>query len=78
MDTIFSTAQDINGKACAQVYYGTQSHMMNVYGMRAKSEMPMTYKDFMREEGVPNCLHSNGAAEQKNEKVKSLNREYLL
>jgi hypothetical protein len=46
--------------------------------MRSKSEMPLTFQDFMREEGIPNCLHSDGAAEQKSEKVKSLNREYLV
>ena len=52
--------------------------MMNVYGMNSKSEMPLTYQDFMQDQGIPACLHSDGAAEQKSEKVKSLNREYLV
>ena len=70
-------AQDINGKTCAQVYCGTQSHMMNVFGMRAKSKMPLDLSR-LRQEGIPKCLHSNGAAEPKTEKFKSLNREYLV
>jgi hypothetical protein len=77
-DTIFSNCQDVLGRTCAQVYWGTQSHMMNVLGMRSKSEMPLSYQDFMREEGIPSCLHSDGAAEQTGQKVKSLNREYLV
>jgi hypothetical protein len=77
-DTIFANCQDVVGRTCGQVYYGTKSHMMNVYGMRAKSEMPLTYQDFMREEGIPSCLHSDGAAEQRSEKVKSLNRDYVV
>ena len=46
--------------------------------MKSKSEMPLTYQAFMQEQGIPACLHSDGAAEQKSEKVKSLNREYLV
>jgi hypothetical protein len=49
-----------------------------IFSMRAKSEMPLTYQDCMREEGIPSCLHSDGAAEQKCKKVKSLNQEYLV
>ena len=77
-DTIFSNCQDVLGRTCAQVYWGTKSHMMNVIGMKAKSEMPLSYQDFMREEGIPACLHSDGSAEQTGQKVKSLNREHLV
>jgi hypothetical protein len=52
--------------------------MMNACGMRAKSEMPLSYQDFIRKEGVPAGLHSDGAAKQKSEKVKSLNCEHLV
>jgi hypothetical protein len=36
-DTIFSNHQDVNGRTCAQVYYGTKSQMMNIFGMRSKA-----------------------------------------
>jgi hypothetical protein len=53
MDTLFANCQDVTGKSCAQIFYGITSHMMNVYGMRSKVEVPSVYKDFIQEEGIP-------------------------
>jgi hypothetical protein len=61
MDTLFANCQGVTGKSCAQVFYGITSHMMNVYGMRSKVEVPKVYKDFIREEGIPSILHCDGA-----------------
>jgi hypothetical protein len=47
MDTYFANVWAIGGITCAQVFYGVQSHMINVYGMKSESAMPEAYKDFI-------------------------------
>jgi hypothetical protein len=42
-DTYFANVRAIGGATCAQVFYGLQSHMINVYWMKTESEMPDIY-----------------------------------
>jgi hypothetical protein len=60
-DTYFANVRALGGATCAQVFYGVQSHMINVYGLKSESEMPETYKDFIREEGAPNILRRDNS-----------------
>jgi hypothetical protein len=39
-DTVFASEKDVTGALCAQVFYGLQSHVINVYGMKSESEGP--------------------------------------
>jgi hypothetical protein len=43
-DTYFANVRAIGGTTCAQVFYGVQSHMINVNGMKTESKMPKAYK----------------------------------
>ena len=77
-DTLFATVPSFTGRTCAQVFYGISSHVINVYGMRKESEFPQTYKDFMREEGIPTALRRDLAKAERSKKVDEINREYLI
>ena len=39
-DTFFSSARDVTGATCAQVFYGLSSHFVNVYGMVSEQNGP--------------------------------------
>ena len=43
-DTYFANTHALRGATCAQVFYGVNSHMINIYGMKSESEMPDAYK----------------------------------
>lgn len=77
-DTIFSNIQDIDGKACAQIFFGTRSRYLNVYGMNSKKHYPTALKDFMRDEGIPSVVHSDNAKEQTSSQVEDIYRRYLV
>ena len=78
MDTLLANCKGVTGKSCAQVFYGITSHVMNVYGMKSKAEVPAIYKDFIREEGIPSILHRDGAKEQASEAMQDINREFIV
>jgi hypothetical protein len=59
-----------------QIYYVCTSHYINVYGMKAKYNVPKTYKAFLHDEGSPTKLHCDGAAEQKSAAMGEINREH--
>ena len=77
-DTYFANTRAIGGATCAQVFYGVQSYMINVYGMKSESEMPEVYKDFIREEGAPTILRRDNSQIQSGKRTTSLNREYVI
>jgi hypothetical protein len=64
-DTYFANVRALGGATCAQVFYGLQSHMINVYGMKTESEMPDIYQDFICDEGAPNILRIRLYTKQK-------------
>jgi hypothetical protein len=74
MDALFANCQGLTDKSCAQVFYGITSHMMNVYGMRSKVKVPVIYKDFIWEEGIPSVLQRDGAKEQSSKKMSTIKR----
>src|SRR6056300_871066 len=48
--------------------------MMNIYGMWSKGQAEDTYRDFIREEGIPTRLHRDNSGEQKSDGFKETNR----
>jgi hypothetical protein len=64
-DTVFASEKDVTGALCAQVFYGLQSHVINVYGMKNESEGPDRLNDFMREEGIPTVMRSDNSRMQR-------------
>jgi hypothetical protein len=78
MDETFSTAQAHDRSNGAMIYYGCVSMMINVYGMTAKSQALETYKEFVRDEGIPSVLHRDGAKEQQSQAFLQFNREILV
>ena len=66
-DTFFANCQAIGGHTCAQVFYGIQSHMINVYPIQTESEGPHMYEDFIRDEGCPTLLRRDNSKMQKGE-----------
>ena len=77
MDTYFSSVTGADGSNCSQVLVGLASRMINVYPMpsKASGHIYKAYQDFMRYEGVPECLHHDLAPEQKVDDIINLNRD---
>ena len=77
-DTFFANCRALGGATCAQVFYGIQSHMINVYPMKSESEGPEAYEDFIREEGCPSLLRRDNSKMQTGEDFKSINRHFCV
>jgi hypothetical protein len=77
-DTYFANVRAIRGATCAQVFYGIKSHMINIIGMKSKSEMPQAYKDFIWAEGAPSILWRDNLQIQSGMRTTKLNRKYFI
>ena len=62
----------------AQVFYGTKSHTIFIYGFRKKGEFPKLYRDFIREHGAPSALRRDNAREEQSEEVLDINRDLFI
>ena len=60
-DTYFYQVRGIDGSNCSQLFVGLISRMINLYPMYSKENTNIVhaYKDFMRNEGVPEGLHQD-------------------
>ena len=52
--------------------------MINVYGMKAKSNFPEAYRDFIREQGCPTALRRDNAREEQSEEILKIHRELFI
>ena len=77
-DTLFSDVTSVEGYTCSQVFFGCSSRIVEVYGMKSKSEFPDVYADFMREIGIPHTLRRDNALEEDSFKVRQMNRENIV
>ena len=78
-DPFFANVRSLgNNYMGAQVFYGTKSHAIFIYGFRKKGEFPQLYRDFIREHGAPSALRRDNAKEEKSEEVIEINRELLI
>ena len=67
-----------HGYTAAQVFFGTKSHTIFMYGIKSKGEFPTVYRDFIREHGAPSALRRDNAKEEQSELVKEINREFMI
>ena len=75
---MFASTTAISSFTCAQVFYGTTSRVINVYGMKSKPEFPAVYADFLRNEGIPTVLRIDNAPEEHSHIITTTNRKYLI
>ena len=78
-DFIDSSVPSINGgQTGAQIFYGCDSHMINVFGVHSKSEFPDVLMDFLIERGAPHTLMSDSANEEASAEVKRICRKFQM
>ena len=84
-DTLFSSTPAHNdgipghaGVEMMQLYVGVTSHYIAVYPLKAKSNMPNTLRDFIRDIGAPTALFSDNAAEEIGALVVDILRMYNI
>ena len=77
MDTVFAVHTGFDGSNATQVFFGLLSRCLNVYHIPSNKggHVLKSYQDFMRFEGVPECLHRDLAPEQKIDKIIQINRD---
>ena len=76
--TFFANCKALGGDTCAQIVYGIQSRMINVYPMKAESHSPVTYEDFLREELCPTSLRQNDSQIQNSDDFTAICRQFCL
>ena len=77
-DTKFAKVRSVEGYTCSQVFYGTKSNIMEVYGMRQEASFPDVYQDFMRDWGIPHTSRRDNSQAQNSEAVKKLHRDRII
>ena len=78
-DPMFANCSSLHhGHTGAQVFYGTTSEMINVYGFRKPRNFPRMYKDFIRENGAPSLLRRDNAKDEQSEEVQEIQRTYMI
>jgi Reverse transcriptase (RNA-dependent DNA polymerase) len=76
MDTFFANTPSYqHGYTMAQVFYGTSSHMINVYGLRRRENVKSAILDFLRDEGAPWAFRMDGGREQSSREVDEVLRD---
>src|SRR5687767_8089351 len=69
-DPLFANRKSLfHGYTAAQVFLGTKSHAIFLYGIKSKGEFPKVYKDFIRDHGAPSSLRRDNANEEQSEHV---------
>ncbi len=60
-DTTFANVKSYEGYNAAQVFGDRKSGRKMVYGLRSESQAHQALEDFIKEVGVPYCIHSDNA-----------------
>ena len=71
MDSVLAVLMGFDGSNATQVFFGLLSCCINVYHMPSNKggRVFKAYQDFMRYEGVPQCLHQDLAPEKKIDEI---------
>ena len=78
-DPMFTNCRSIyHGYMAAQAFSGTKSYTIFIYGIKFKEEFPKIYKDFIRNQGAPSALRRDNAKEEQSERIKDINREFMV
>src|SRR5687768_10538461 len=74
LDPLYANCRSIyHGYTMAQIFFGTKSHTIYIYGIKSRAEFPNVYKDFTREHGVPSALRRDNAKEDQSEQMTDIN-----
>jgi hypothetical protein len=69
-DYIYSNVSAIDdGSTGAQVFFGRDSHVGNVYGLKSEGHFPNTLQENIRQRGAPNRLISDSAVSEISKRV---------
>ena len=77
-DTFFANCKALGGDTCAQVFYGIQSRMINVYPMKTESQGLVAYEDFLREEGCPTLLWRDNSKMQTSDDFTAICQQFYI
>ena len=79
-DTVFGDvpAVDTGGVKCAQVFIGRKTLVVDIYGMKTKSQFVNTLLDNIRRRGAMDCLISDHAAEAMSQRVLDVLRHLMI
>ena len=79
-DTVFGDvpAVDTGGMQCAQVFVGRKTLVVDIYGMKTKSQFVNTLLDNIRQCGAMDCLITDHAAEAMSQRVMDVLRHLLI
>ena len=77
-DTYFANTKSIEGFFCSQVFFGCESRLLCVVGMKTESEFPEAYQDFLKTHGIPSILKRDNANAETSALVKDINRKYCV
>src|SRR5687767_11012289 len=73
-DPLFANCRSMyHGYTAAQVFFGTKSHTIFLYGIKSKGEFPRVYRDYIRDHGAPSALRRDKAKEEQSEVIKDIN-----
>ena len=78
-DFIDSSIPSINGgQTGAQTFFGSDCHMITVFGVQSKSEFPEVLIDFLIKRGAPHTLMSKSANKEASAEVKQICRKFQM
>jgi hypothetical protein len=76
--TYFANQRSIEGYRCAQVFYGMNSKMLYVVGMKTESEFADVYLDFTRKYGTSFALRRDNAKSEMSQRVQDIHRDLII
>jgi hypothetical protein len=77
-DTYFSNEKSIEGYHFSQVFFGMNSKMLYVTGMKTELEFSDAYLDFMTKCGIPSELRRDNAKSEMSQCVKDIHRDLII
>mmetsp|Transcript_22842 Transcript_22842/g.34620 ORF Transcript_22842/g.34620 Transcript_22842/m.34620 type:complete len:658 (+) Transcript_22842:2551-4524(+) len=78
-DTVYADVPAVDdGSACAQIFVGTESSFLEVYGMKSEKQFVNTLQDTIRRRGAPTGLISDRAQVEISNQVLDLLRAYVI
>ena len=78
-DPLYANCRSIyDGYTMAQIFFGTKSHTISVYGIKSRGEFPNVYRDFIKDHGAPSALRKDNAREEKGEQVTCISRDFMI
>ena len=67
-----------SGCKMLQLYAGNVSHFLSGFPMSSETQLPVTFREFIRKHGAPRGLFSDNAKSETSTMMKELHRYYLI